>query len=204
MGGRSRRGLYAFIVFVFVASIAFRFAGRLLIHQDPLQKADAIVILSGARLHRTLEAGTLYREGWAPRIVVLRVPDLNSTGVLQRLGVSVPMTYDIQMMSLHQMGVPDNAITTLDEHELSTVGEAALMRDYTRDHGWKRIIVTTSPYHTGRSSWCFHRSETNVEAIIRASRYERVNAARWWRSPGDQVDVIFEYMKWPKAIVTAR
>src|SRR5262245_34220222 len=65
-------------------------AGRLL-RSDPLQKADVIVVLGSARYERTLEAGMLYREGWAPRVLLLRPPDLVRDSLRQKLGLRVPV-----------------------------------------------------------------------------------------------------------------
>jgi hypothetical protein len=46
------------------------YGGRFLQHEDPLQKSDAILVLAGARVERALEAVDLYKEGWAPLIIV--------------------------------------------------------------------------------------------------------------------------------------
>ena len=46
------------------------FAGRFLDARDPLQHADLIMVLGGARIERWLEAVDLYKEGWAPAIVM--------------------------------------------------------------------------------------------------------------------------------------
>ena len=46
------------------------YGGRYLQHEDPLQKADAIFVLAGTRLERPFEAVDLYKEGYAPIIVL--------------------------------------------------------------------------------------------------------------------------------------
>ena len=46
------------------------FAGRYLVYQDPLEKADAVIVLAGARVERWLEGVELYRGGWAPQVVI--------------------------------------------------------------------------------------------------------------------------------------
>src|SRR5262250_127408 len=56
-----------------VASIsAFFTVGRWLVVEDPLQRADAIVVLSGRMPQRALEAARLYREGYATQIWLTR------------------------------------------------------------------------------------------------------------------------------------
>ena len=53
---------------VVVAAVIFFGIGRWLVMEDPLEKASAIVVLSGAMPARAIEAGKLYREGYAPEI----------------------------------------------------------------------------------------------------------------------------------------
>src|SRR5467141_3279132 len=90
--------------------LSLPFLGRGLIRTDPLVKADAIVVLGSYRVERTLEAGALFREGWSKRIVLLRSPDVASSGVLQTLHIRIPVWIDIQKSALAQMAVPTSAI----------------------------------------------------------------------------------------------
>ena len=48
--------------------LVFFGVGRWLVVEDPLAKARAIVVLSGAMPSRALEAAKLYREGYAPEV----------------------------------------------------------------------------------------------------------------------------------------
>ena len=193
MGGRSRRGLYAFIVFVFVASIAFRFAGRLLIHQDPLQKADAIVILSGARLHRTLEAGTLYREGWAPQVWVTRPAGPGAE--LGAMGIPyVGEAFYSQRVLIH-LGVPADAIRALEPDCANTAAEVdAVSQALERERGSSVILVTTKA-HTRRVRALWRkRAIPGMRCIVRAVRDDPYDGAHWWRSSSDALDVVREVL----------
>src|SRR5712664_1289515 len=51
-----------------IALVMFFGVGRWLVVEDPLVKATAIVVLSGAMPLRAVEAAKLYREGYAPEI----------------------------------------------------------------------------------------------------------------------------------------
>lgn len=190
----------AIIVMIVVATFAFRRAGRLLVHVDPLATSDAIFILGSQRIERTLEAGALYREGWAPRVIVMRVRDLNRRSVLREMGINVPLYFDIQVQVLQQMGVPANAIVEVREVVESTEGEAQQIASYARAHHLKRVIVVTSTYHTGRASRYVRC--TGVRAIVRETRYGGADPDYWWQWPMDRVDVLGEYMKWPKALLS--
>src|SRR2546425_812824 len=69
--GRSRAlrvFLAAGLGIVVLAMACFLAVGRWLVVEDPLVKARAIVILSGAMPMRAVEAAKLYRKGYAPEI----------------------------------------------------------------------------------------------------------------------------------------
>src|SRR6266550_5590826 len=102
------------LIVIAVAAVGVRllmpFMGRRLIRKDPLFHSDLIVVLSAFRLERTLEAGLIYRQGWAPRILLLRAPDVIRDSVRKQLGLRVPVFVDFQRDALRQMGVPAAAI----------------------------------------------------------------------------------------------
>jgi len=150
---------------------------------------------------RTLEAGELYREGWAPRVVVLRVRDLGRRGVLSQLNITLPLFFDNQVSALRQMGVPMSAIVEVRETIESTEGEARQIRGYASAHHFHRVIVVTSTYHTRRASRYLLCLAPDVQTIVRATRYEGAEPHDWWQWPVDRIDVLAEYMKWPKALV---
>src|ERR1700682_3697500 len=53
---------------LFLAALVFLKVGRWLVVEDPLQKTDAIAVLSGRMPSRALEAARLYRAGYAPEV----------------------------------------------------------------------------------------------------------------------------------------
>src|ERR1017187_4105285 len=58
--------------FYFLRAPLLRSAASLWIINDPLQHADAIVLLGGGLETRPFAAARLYRDGYAPRILVAR------------------------------------------------------------------------------------------------------------------------------------
>jgi len=188
------------VLFLVVMAIAVRLAmpymGRRLIQSDPLVPADAIVVLGSYRLERTLEAGTLFRQGWSRRIILMNSPNLGSRGVLRALNVHVPLWLDIQKSALLQMSVPAGAVATPRETQENTRAEAEYTAEFARRSGFKRVIVVTSPYHTGRAGRFFRKAAGNAFTVImRADRYEPNDPEHWWRHPTDRADVVFEYLK---------
>jgi len=189
------------VVLIVIATAAFRSAGRRLLHVDPLAPSDAIIILGSQRVERTLEAGQLYREGWAPRVVVMRLRDLNRRSTLREMGINVPLYFDIQVSILRQMGVPASAIVEVREINDSTEGEARQIGSYARAHQFKRVIVVTSTYHTRRASRYLRCLARDVQTIMRDSRFAGSDPDAWWQWPVDRMDVLLETIKWPKAML---
>ena len=66
------------------------FAGTYLVVQQPLEHADAIVVLAGPRAERWLEGVDLFRAGWAPRIVLSRGRIDNGEARLSAIGDPLP------------------------------------------------------------------------------------------------------------------
>lgn len=171
------------------------FAGRALLRPDPLAHADAMVVLGAFRLERTFEAGSLYNEGWSGRVILLRSPYLASPDLLRRVRVRVPIWIDIQKDALVQMGVPSNAIIESTEELENTRREAAWVTDLARRSKWRRILVVTSPYHTGRAGRYFRAAAgPSLDIVMRANRFERIDPDHWWRHAVDRHDVVYEYM----------
>jgi uncharacterized SAM-binding protein YcdF (DUF218 family) len=178
----------------------FFYGGRYLQHEDPLQKADAILVLGGARAERWLEAFDLYKDGYAP--VIMLSPERLERGevLLQARGIRFPRIVELQRDALVQLGVPATAILTPGVSVDNTAHEAALLRETAQARGWTRVIVVTSKFHTRRSGFALRRalSGTGTAILMRASRYDPADPARWWRTRGD---VRFVSSEWQKLIL---
>ena len=84
-----RRTLAAVALIALVlATYGFTQVGRFLTKEDPLQTADAIAVLSGTSMDRPLEAADLFKDGYAPRIVLTHEMREGSYGALAARGVA--------------------------------------------------------------------------------------------------------------------
>ena len=196
----ARRVLTAALLLVFAGGAwFFYYGGRFLQRDDPLQKADAILMLGGARAERCLEAYELYKEGFAP-LIVLSPGRLEQAEVLLRdKGVRLPPEVDLQRDVLRQLGVPLDRTLTLPVSVDNTAQEAEALHDLARARGWRRVIVVTSKYHTRRSRFGFRREfdSSGTEIIVRSSRFDPSDPAHWWRA---RPDVRFVLEEWGKLI----
>jgi uncharacterized SAM-binding protein YcdF (DUF218 family) len=183
-----RRVAITLIVATVTATAAFLpFAGRFLAVEDPLERADGIVVLAGARAERWLEAVDLYREGWAPHILLSPGRFDAAEAELRRRGVTFPTSVELTRKALLELGVTAAAIAEIPGSVDNTAQEAVAARRIAVTAGWRRIIVVTSRYHARRSRFAFRREfrETSILTLIRASRYDPTVPARWWRNRAD-------------------
>lgn len=193
-----RRTILALVILAAVTFVWFLFyGGRYLHHEDPLQKADAIFVLGGTRAERPLEAIDLYKEGYAPLVVLS--PGRPEVGELlfRQRGIRFPTEVEMERDALVQSGIPPGAILAANGSVDNTAEEARMLRDLVGVHGWRRVIVVTSKYHTRRAAFAFRRGleGTGAQVLMRASRYDSSDPARWWRYRSDFRFVISEWQK---------
>jgi len=183
---RRTRVAVALITLV-LAAYGFTQVGHFLTNEDPLQKADAIVVLAGTSMDRPLEAADLFKEGYAPRIVLThRMPEASYETLAAR-GVIVPAEANEQREILVRLGVPVNAIVLpLRVHD-NTAQEAQTFRDLALKNRWRRILVVTSKYHLRRAGFAIRREMggTGVEVEMHGTRYDDADPDRWWTTRRD-------------------
>ncbi|MCY2925617.1 MAG: YdcF family protein [Planctomycetota bacterium] len=112
--------------------------GDRLIRLDPLERGDFIVVLGGD-VERAVEAARLYREGWAPKVIV------SSLGGDVEHYCRVLTTY----------GVPESAILRDRRSDRTAAHPVAIAALPGVDRQATRLIVVTSLFHTSRARACF-------------------------------------------------
>ena len=190
------------LLLVIAGRLLMPFMGQRLIRSEALRRSDAIVVLASMRLERTFEAAALYREGWAPSIILMRAPDLVRDRLREQLHIRVPVYLDLQKDVLRQLGVPASAIEASPGLQESTRQEAAAISAIARQRGLRRVIVVTSPYHTARAGGLVDRAAGgSFEVIVHPDRYEPVAPNRWWVQFPDKYDVVYEYLNRAYALI---
>jgi len=167
--------------------------GAWLVAEDPLQKADAIIVLGGTRFERPLEGVDLFKSGYAPRVYVVRqIHDWGEVELLSR-GVPYLREVDIQIDMMTKLGVPRDAIEILEPAN-STAQEADYVLEVATEQRWSRLIIVTSKQHTRRARLVMNRRmrDTGISVIVRASRYDREDVEHWWRQRSTLRFTLFE------------
>lgn len=185
-------GVLAIVLLLIFSVYAFRRLGEWLIEQDPLQTANAIVVLSGGLPYRALEAAELYRNGYAPEVWISR--PAGPQAQLQTLGVQFTgeETYNQEIL-LHQ-GVPPNAVHILGTTIINTEQEVQAISDELRRTGGTRVIIVTSPFHTRRVETLWKDIVGSGPRAIVRSDGEPYDMLHWWGNTRDSLAVSREFL----------
>ena len=197
-GGSLRRIVISLCAIVLALGVyGFIGLGSLLAAEDPLQKADAILALAGSTMDRPLEAADLYMAGYGSRIVLSRQP--RDGGEVALVTRGLPFTEDVERVRavFVQLGIPDEAIIMPEGIHNSTAAEAITLRELSAAQGWRRVIVVSSKYHLRRAGFALRRElrGSGVEVVMRGSRYDGADPARWWQHRSDIRDIFPETAK---------
>lgn len=195
------RTLLVGAAFVLLALYSFRTpllqnVGGFLVEEDPLAAADAIAVPSGSFPDRVLEAATLYRDGFAPRVLLCREREGPAFKRLRALGVDVPRGFELNRSVALQLGVPPQAISAVEQLPGSTYSEARRVIREARARGYRSLLLVTSKYHTRRAGLIYrHLAGDALEIIVRPAREDSFESEAWWRSRTMTRRVIIEYQK---------
>ena len=190
------RASLLFAPLLLISALAFPRLGAWLVVEDPLQKADAVIVLGGTMYERPMEAVELYKEGWAARIYLFRqVADWGEQALVER---NFPYTreVDLQIEVMGRLGVPPEAIGTLDQAN-STADEAADVLALVTREQFSRVIIVTSKQHTRRARLVMNRkmNPAGVSIVVRPSRYDRSDVDRWWANRSTLRFTLFEMQR---------
>ena len=167
--------------------------GRWLVVEDPLEKATAIVVLSGRVPMRALEAARLYQANWAPQIWLTHPNE--PTASLAVLDIDEPGEDALNARILQHVGVPPADIHTLAPAIANTADELhAIATEAEKQHAAVVIIVTTKA-HTRRVHALWKKvGNGSARIVVRTPADDTFDPSHWWRSTTDVLDVVREVL----------
>src|SRR5690242_1165476 len=124
------------------------FVADWLARADPPRKADYIVVLAGAP-ERLLYAADLYREQYAPRVLLSRPARDVRESLYARFNVQLPREEETSTRILLALGVPAERIDYFGSGSKSTVEELETLRTLYQAAP-TRLLVVTSPLSAHR------------------------------------------------------
>jgi len=192
---KSRRRIGILVLFILLVGAVFaaRGAGRWLVREDPLTRADMIVVLSGGLPYRAEAAATIFRGGYAPEVWVTR-PQSPAPDLLAR-GIHYVGEEEYNRDILIALNVPETAVHVLSGTIVDTEQEVESIAREMRSMGKTGVIIITSPQHTRRvrALWK-HVVGNNLKMTVRAAWEDPFDADHWWRNTRDALSVVREYL----------
>lgn len=127
----------------------------ILVSNHELEKADAVFLLEGDGYNRIEHAVSLYKNGYAPYIVISPGADNPDYGSFPDLS-----------SKLQEEGIPESAI--LEEGKAKhTQEESVFMLSLVKKNNWKKVILITSNFHQYRAFLTFLKTAILNELDIK-------------------------------------
>jgi len=129
---------------------------------SPPQPADAIVVFAGGvgesgragggAQERLKQAVDLYRAGYAPILILSSgyVYSFHEADVMRALAID--------------QGVPASAIA-IEDRATNTYENVRFVDEILREHGWRRILLVSSPYHMRRAMLVWRKQAPQVSVV---------------------------------------
>jgi uncharacterized SAM-binding protein YcdF (DUF218 family) len=149
-----------------------RFAGESWVIEDPLERADAIIVLSDDNFYadRATRAAELYRHGMAPVVVA------SGRRLRPYAGIAELMEHD-----LVERGVPKDRILRIAHEAENTKEEAEALEPQVVERKWRSVIVVTSNYHTRRARYIFtHVFPAGIQVRVAGAQDGNFDPDHWW------------------------
>lgn len=168
------------VLIIGIAVYLFRYPilsgiGKYLVVADPLQKADLVVALGGAK-GRNREAVKLLRNGFAAKVMFVG--------------------YDIDSVDYQCMGVNEKEMLVPSINTLTTYEEAVLVLKTMKSEKFNSVIIITSAYHLRRVNFIFKKvfDGSGIKLIFHPAEKEPFSMASWWETYMGKKMIIMEYL----------
>lgn len=165
-----------FALTILTAPYWLAWIGAFLVVSDPLQEADALVILAGDEDARLAYGAQLFDQGLADWYILTNM----------RIDTPDPRrTYaSIVTRKALRLGVPEERILVVPDIVETTYEEAVALSAFVEQRELRSLIVVTSPYHTRRARWILNQvfDGSGVKIIVRPVEDHAYEAGDWWRS----------------------
>jgi uncharacterized SAM-binding protein YcdF (DUF218 family) len=184
------------ILFVTIggALLLIRRLGPWLVVNDPLERADCILVLGGHPPFRAMEAAALYHQAWASEIWLTQFPRNREEAVLSSMGIDLTPEYVMNRRVLEYTNVPADRISLVDEPSNDTLTELSnTHRRFRQRYPGGTIILVTSRFHARRVKVIWRRIAGRSErACVRTAKDVSFTPGTWFTDKGDLSQVAHE------------
>lgn len=185
------------LAMLFILSFVFRYAifaalGHYLVHEEKIEQAIPIFVLSGNAYDRGNTAASLFKANKATKIFCTGANisnDLKAEGVLK---TEAQVTKDF----LLKCQVPDSLMQLIPEGT-STMEERNLIHSYCIQYHIREIGIVTSKFHTRRVNSIFKKSfsKQGIKVKIVGAKNSTFDEEHWWQSENGLIAFAVEYIK---------
>jgi uncharacterized SAM-binding protein YcdF (DUF218 family) len=188
--------LLIIIVCVAAACAAFVLLRRLgpwLVVNDPLERADCILVLGGHVPFRAMEAAALYHQQWAPEIWLTQFPQNREEAILSSMGIDLFLEFVVNRQVLEHENVPADRIWLIDEPSNDTFNELSnTHRRFRQRFPGGTIILVTSRFHARRVKVIWRRLAGGAERACVRTTDISLAPDKWFTDKGDVSQVAHE------------
>ena len=162
-----------------------RAAGWMLVADDPIRPADAIVIAVDAGGAGVLEAADLVHAGISRRVALLTDPADGVEREFERRGIPNESGAVRQTRQLKALGVDD--VDLIPREVVGTEDEGTVLPIWCQARNVHSIVVVSGADHTRRLRRVLRRAMKGsaTAVMVRRSRYSEFDPDCWWRKRSD-------------------
>ncbi|MFH1387342.1 MAG: YdcF family protein [bacterium] len=162
-----------------------QWAGNRLIVADKLGKADVIIVLGGDGNGERVDMGVkLFKQGMAPKLLMSGGP------------LAWKLTFaDWMKKQAVELGVKSSEILT-ENKSRSTIEDAEFCLPIVKQHGFRSVILVTSPTHSRRARNTFRKmfGKEGIKVLVQPAYPAEFDPNKWWTRHEDLQPVVWEYV----------
>lgn len=162
-----------------------RAAGWLLVVEDSVTPADAVVVAADADGAGSLEASDLVHSGVAKQVAVFAdPPDATVSLEFSRRGIPYEGAAARLVRQLGDLGV--TTVDHITRYVSGSEDEGPVLAEWCDQHRFRSIVVVSTSDHSRRLRRVLHRSMRGhqTKVMIRPSHYSVFDPDRWWETRG--------------------
>jgi len=187
----------ALTIYVFAADILTKIGNYLVIDETPMHSDAVVVLNTGVEYYpRLIEAARLYKDGFTEKIVINGNRKTDALRRLEAQGFRPCCEWDedrIRILGL--MGVLRKDVISISAEDVyDTITEAETVGEFLFKKGFKKIIITTSKFHSRRSHLIWSDLfQDRLTVYIVSAKADPFEPKGWWKE-GRQIRwVLAEY-----------
>lgn len=182
------------ILFLFYKTILPWYAEQLYVN-NATKGADAIVLLGGGPLTRVDKVLDLYRDAYAPLVLITDLSEQPS----RHYPEIIKTQEELSKAVFEREGVRYSQVQNNKGGATSTFDEAWDVARFCRENGFNRIIIVTDAFHSARATYAFQKvfKKSAIPTIVETAAAQSIEKIKenWWKREKSLVTYFLEGLK---------